>query len=417
MLSPQKIRRHSSALVVALGVVLTAFAILASAASASNGGTGGIEGEITVEGGGPLAEVWTCAYLAQSEGFEENCDFTGSNGLYSIDGLKAGEYKVEFWPEATEPSYVGEYYDDKPFWEEADEVEVEEGVAKTGIDAELAEGATIEGEVRAALLGGPLGDADAVVCASLPSGEPAGCALTRSNGTYVLSGLPAGEYKVAFVPDSSTYNLLNQFYDHKREPAEADPLDVAAGETKTGIDADLEMGAEIHGTVYSAASGTPIPRALACALFLEEAEEAWSLSGCARTSNTGSYEIFGLPSTSYKVVFSPEFKEFFGEEVFEHEDDGYFKQYFDRKPTLAEASQLDIAAPEVRTGIDGFLQPEHPATFPVAPVAKPVIVSTRSPRRTRSRCRPGFRKKKVNGKQRCVKVHKRHRHRRHHRSA
>lgn len=388
-----------------------------SAPGAVAAGTGSIEGEIAAEGGGPLAGVWSCAYLAQSEEFEENCDFTGSDGIYAIHGLEAGEYKVEFWSEATEPSYVGEYYDNKPFWEEADEVDVEEGVATTSIDAELAEGATIEGEVRAASLGGPLGDADAVVCASLPSGEPAGCALTRSDGTYVLSGLPAGEYKVAFVPDSSTYNLLNQFYDHKREPAEADLLDVAAAETKTGIDADLEMGAEIHGTVYSAASGTPIPRALACALFLEEAEDAWLLSGCVRTSNAGSYEIFGLPSTSYKVVFSPELKVFFGEEFFEDEDDGYFTQYFDRKSTLAEANLLTLTAPEVRTGIDGLLQPEHPATIPATPPIPRTVARLKPRRKPALHCRPGFRKKKVSGKQRCVKVHKRHRHRRHHGTA
>src|SRR6478672_9849662 len=224
MLNSQKVRRHSFALGVALGIALTAFAISASAASASNGGTGAIEGEITAEGGGPLAEVWACAYLAQGEEFEENCDFTGSDGVYAIHGLEAGEYKVEFWSEATEPSYVGEYYDNKPFWEEADEVEVEEGVAAPGIDAELAEGATIEGEIRAASAGGLLGEAAAVVCAQRLSGEPVGCALTRSDGTYVLPSLPADEYKVQFTPATNIYNLLNQFYDHKPTFAEADPL-------------------------------------------------------------------------------------------------------------------------------------------------------------------------------------------------
>lgn len=413
MLSPQKIRRHSSAFVVALGLALTAFAISASAASASNGGTGGIEGEITAEGGAPLAEVWACAYLAQSEEFEENCVFTGTDGLYAIHGLEAGEYKVEFWPEATEPSYVGEYYDDKPFWEEADEVEVDEGVATPDIDAELAEGATIEGEVRAASQGGSLGEAAAVVCAQRPSGEPVGCALTRSDGTYVLSSLPADEYKVQFTPASDTYNLLNQFYDHKSTFAEADPLVVAAGETKTAIDADLEAGAEIHGTVYSAVNGTPLAKVPVCALFSEEVGE-WFPIECVPTSGAGTYRLWGLPSDAYKVVFSPEFKEFFFEEVSEHEDDGYFKQYFDRKPTLAEANPLEITAPEIRTGIDGFLQPEHPVSLPATPTVKSVIASARSPHRARLRCRPGFRKKKVSGKQRCVKVHKR-KHKRHHR--
>jgi hypothetical protein len=120
----------------------------------------------------------------------------------------------------------------------------------------------------------------------------------------------------------------------------------------------------------------------------------------------------------YKVVFSPEFKEFFGEEASEDEDDGYFKQYFDRKSTLAEANLLALTAPETRTGIDGFLQPEHLVGASVAPVGKSTIVSARAGR-ARPHCRPGFRKRKVSGKERCVKVHKRkHKHhRRRHRGS
>jgi hypothetical protein len=133
---------------------------------------------------------------------------------------------------------VGEYYDDKAFWEEANDVEVKEGAVTTGIDAELAEGATIKGAVNAVSLGGPV---DALVCAQLPTGEPTGCSVTRSDGSYTLPGLPPDEYKVQFIP-SSDLNLLNQFYDHKGSWAEADLLAVSAGETTLGIDADLAAG-------------------------------------------------------------------------------------------------------------------------------------------------------------------------------
>lgn len=382
-------------------------ALLASAADGSTGGTGSIEGEIAAQGGAPLAGVWACAYLAQGEEFEENCDFTGGDGLYVINGLKAGEYKVEFWSEATEPSYVGEFYDDKSFWEEADEVEVEEGVVKGGIDAELAEGATIKGEIRAASLGGPV--KSAVACASLPTGEPQGCARIREDGSYTLPGLPAGDYKVVFVPDTNLYNLLNQFYDHKAEPAEADLLAVAAGETKFGVDADLEAGAEIHGTVYSAATGAPVPRVWACALFMEEAEGGWWPLECAHASTSGNYEFSALPTDSYKVVFSPELKEFFGEDFEEQEDDGYFTQYFDNKPTLAAADLLALTAPEVRTGVDAHLQPEARVSLPSPLSLAPAIAAPKSRHKAAVRCRPGLRKKKVSGKRRCVKIHKHHR--------
>jgi hypothetical protein len=392
--------------VVALGTLF--MPTMANAA-----GTGSIEGKVVGPGAIPLAEVWACAYFFADEEFEESCDFTGGSGTYSIPNLKAGNYKVEFWPELTEPSYVGEFFDDKTFWEEADDVEVEEGVATTGIDAELAEGATIEGEVRAAPLGEPVNPA--LVCAHFTTGEFGGCTHTEPDGTYTLSGLPAAEYKIEFVPAFPLYNLLNQYYDHQSSFADADPVTVVAGETKTGIDADMEPGAEIRGTVYSAVTGAPVAGVAVCVLFEdEEGAEGWLLRECLPTSSTGSYTLIQLFTDAYKVVFSPEIgKDIFGEE-FEDERDGYFKQYFDHKTTLAAADMLSLTAPEVRTGIDAHLQPEAglpPAHGAVLPLA------TLTPRHMfrRKHCRPGFRRRKIAGKRRCVRIHRHHRHRHHHR--
>jgi hypothetical protein len=375
-------------------------------ASASSAGSGSIEGVVTAEGGTPLAEVWVCAYLTASEEFGQRCDFTGGDGLYALKGLAGGRYKVEFWSEATEPSYVGEYYNNKTRWEDADEVEVKEAIA-VRVDAELAEGATIEGEVRAASLGGPLGEWNALVCATLPSWEPIDCTPTRAGGSYTLSGLPAGEYKVQFVP-SSAYNLLNQFYDHKAEPTEAESLNLATGESKTGIDADLEPGAEIHGTIYSAVGGSPLEKVSACALFYEPILEAWLPARCVPTTNGGQYSLFGLWSDNYKVSFSADTNEIFGEGP--HHEDGYFAQYFDDKSTLAAADTLAMTAPEVRSGIDAHLQPKPTVSFPAPPGVPPVLVTTR-PHSKQLHCRSGFRRRTIAGKRRCVKGHK---HRRHH---
>ncbi len=380
-------------------------AIALFAPPAAGAATGAIEGTVVGPGGTPIAEVWACAYLAQSEEFEDNCDLTDGSGTYSIPNLQASDYKVEFWSEATEPSYVGEFYDDKSFWEEADEVEVLEGAVTSGIDAELAEAATIKGSVNAASIGGPV--EHALVCAQLLTGEPVGCSPTEPDGSYALPGLPGAEYKIQFIPAFPIYNLLNQFYDHESTWANADVLTAAAGETKTGIDADLEAGAEIQGTVYSAATGLPVSKALVCALFIEEGGEEWRLRECLPTSSTGSYALISLSTDLYKVVFSPELKEFFGEEVSEQEEDGYFKQYFDHKATLTGADTLSLTAPEVMTGVDAHLQAE--ASFPpplAAPVTPSGIAGRKPHRKIRKHCRPGFRRKKVAGKRRCVKVHK-----------
>jgi hypothetical protein len=394
-----------------LGVAVVMIALF-SPAAADAAGTGMIKGEITGPVDTPLAEVWACAYLAQDEEFEENCDLTGADGLYSIAGLEAGDYKIEFWSESTEPSYVGEFYDDKALWEEADEVEVKEGVATIGIDAELAEGATIKGQIDAVSVGGPV--EDAIVCLHLLPEQFVGCARNQPDGSYTLSGVPPGEYKVSFLPAFPRYNLLNQFYDHRSSFAEADPLAVTAGETKTGIDADLEAGAEIRGTVHSAETGAVVGGVQVCALFADAGEAEWPLRECVLTSAAGSYALVALTTDSYKVVFSPELKEFFGEEVFEGEDDGYLNQYFNNKPTLASADVLSLVAPVVRTGIDARLQPAHPASPLSSPGISPVAAQPMRRRRALKRCRPGFRRKRVAGKRRCVRVHKHKRHRRGH---
>lgn len=403
----REISRVSWRLGAALLCICAAAVLLCPAAEAA--GTGKIEGKITGPGGILINEAWACAYLVSGGEFEEGCDSAGGDGSYAIQGLKAGRYKVEFWSEATGPAYVGEFYNDKRFWEEADEVEVQEGSAATGIDAELAEAATIEGTVDAASLDGPV--EYALICAQLPTGESVGCEKDRPDGSFALAGLPAGEYKIQFIPAFNLYNLLNQFYDRKSTWAEADLLSLAAGETKTGIDADMEAGAEIHGTVYSAATGSQLSGVEVCALFMEEAEGGWWPARCFRTSSTGSYALFGLWTDSYKVAFSPELKEFFGEEAPEQEDDGYFKQYFDNKPTLAEADLVPLVAPEVRTGINGHIQPEHPESqhpesLLPAPLTSAGIATTKRRHKAARHCRAGFRKEKVRGKRRCIRVHK-----------
>ncbi len=376
-------------------------------------GSGSITGELTDSADAPVSDVWACAYGLQSGNFEEHCDLTDGDGIYSIAGLAAGRYKVEFGAESESPSYVAEFYDNKPYWNEADEIEVAEGIATEGIDAQLAAGAVVEGTIRAASAGGPV--KYGLACAKTPEGIPVGCAQTNrdgtGDGTYALLGLPPAEYGFEFLPASNLYNLLNQWWDHKFDPADADHLTLTAGEIRTGIDADLEPGGVIRGTVYSAVDGSPLAGIPWCVLAYEEAAGEYRPAECWRTTKTGSYESFGLWTDSYVVAFSLETKEFFPEE--EGEADGYLTQYYDGASSAATAKVLPLVAPEERSGIDAYIWPDHlPQTVPppassgvpnglsVLPIAK---------KKRTLRCRAGFRKRKVMGKQRCVRIH-RHKH-------
>jgi hypothetical protein len=125
------------------------------------------------------------------------------------------------------------------------------------------------------------------------------CAETGIDGTYSITGLAVGEYLVSFWPPSGS-NYVEQFYDGQSSWEEATPVQVAAGETKPGIDARLEKGATISGFVKAAATGLSVPGVLVCAFSTDGPG-----SGCAETNDVGGYTILGLSSGLYEVEFHP----------------------------------------------------------------------------------------------------------------
>ena len=59
-------------------------------------------------------------------------------------------------------------------------------------------------------------------------GEPAGSATTNSNGEYVVSGLPFGEYKVEFSRGTSTLDYVTLYWRGSYSPSEAELVKVAS---------------------------------------------------------------------------------------------------------------------------------------------------------------------------------------------
>jgi hypothetical protein len=247
------------------------------------------------------------------------------------------------------------------------------------------------------------------VCAwTADTEELGGCGFSEANGTYSIQGLEPGEFKVEFWPVFSGQNLAYQFYDHRDRWAEADIVSLEAGETATEIDAELDPGATIAGTVTSAASGVPLREIPVCSIDAPTGQ----LWVCDWTDSSGRYELPFLSKGQYKVAFSLEFREFFGEEVFPgEENDGYPTQFWNNQTSLATANAILLSTGQAASGIDARLGTPPPV---VTPVTSHPIAHRKKPRK---HCRKGFVKKKVKGKARCVKRHK-HRHRRqHHRAA
>jgi Carboxypeptidase regulatory-like domain len=377
-------------------VALLCLAAFAPAAAMAGSISGTVTEAATDE---PLEGVEVCAYAL---GFEDwACGETVADGTYTLTGLFSGEYEVEFWSGGR---YLTQFYDGKAHWWEADPVSVDTSTTTTGIDAALLDAATIEGTVTAG--GTPVAEVSVCLWDGTVN-EYLTCEETGFDGTYEISGLEAGEYRVEFWPGWTGLDLAAQYFDHKFQLGEADPIAVEAGETATEVDGELEAGAEISGTVTSLATGVPLKWIYVCAIEALT-DELWL---CTETNSAGGYSLAHLSQGQYKVVFSIDFEEWFGEEEGFEEDDGYPTQFWNNQTMLAAASAIPIATGAAVSGIDARLGPPAPPVPPPPTVTPPTVNPPAAHKPRKRKCRRGFKRKKVKGRVRCVKVRKHRRHR------
>ncbi len=385
-------------------MVALVFAVMVSvlaAPAAADAANGSITGKVTeAVGGAGIEGVEVCAWgVEPTEDF--GCDVSSADGAYAIEALLPGEYVVEFWPVSSD--YIGQWYDGKSFAEEPDPVIVSSGAATPGIDAELEKGGEIEGTVVDNGPGEEPIQGIEVVAFGTDEQEFVGEAVTDADGEYTISRLPEGPYKVLYWDLFGEY--VTQYYDGVASWEEADVVFAEPGVKDVGIDAEMQVGGRITGTVTDSASGAGVGFSTVC---VRDAFEGL-LIDCTRTNSGGGYAIGGLPTGSYKVWFSPDVAIW---EIGEALDD-YFQQYYDAKSNFAQANPVAVVAPGVVQGINARLVSRRPV--PPAPIAMPPVhVPPAVHKPKRPRCPKGKRKVKVKGKIRCVKKHRKHRQGRQH---
>ena len=308
--------------------------------------TSGINDDLAVAGaisgtvqsdGTDLAGICVSAQATGSSG-GSGFATTGSDGTYSITGLPADDYEVEFSTGCgNSGNYETQWYDNVSSESSATPVSVTAGSTTSGIDDDLAVGGKIKGTVQSD------GTDLAGICVSAQatgSSGGSGFATTRSDGTYSITGLPTDDYEVEFSTGcGNSGNYETQWYDNVSSESSATSVSVTAGSTTSGIDDDLAVGGKIKGTVQS--DGTD----LAGICVSAQATGSSGGSGFATTRSDGTYTIKGLPTDDYEVEFSTGCGN----------SGNYETQWYDNVSSESSATSVSVTAGSTTSGIDDDL--------------------------------------------------------------
>jgi uncharacterized surface anchored protein len=243
---------------------------------------GSISGIVTDAQGNPIEGAWVGAGLHDGSWWGQAT--SGADGTYRITGLVTGEYQVDVWTE----KYLHEYYNSVRQPEDATPTSVLEGQETPNINFSLDLGGSISGIVTDAQ-GNPIEGAS--VHAGPDDGSNWGDAETGPDGTYKITRLVTGEYRV----DVWAEGYFHQFYDGVRDWELATPVSVVEGQDTLNISFNLDLGGTISGIVTDA-HGNPIQGA-----WVEAYSDNGNGWGNAETGPDGSYKIGGLDTGEYRV--------------------------------------------------------------------------------------------------------------------
>jgi hypothetical protein len=287
---------------------------------------GSISGVVRDEAGDPIAGV--SVYASEYDIWASGNSQTAEDGSYTIHALPSGNYRVYAW---APPDYILEYYDGVYDSTAATLVPVTVPNDTSGISFVLEVGGSISGVVKDEA-GDPI--AGAWVSASeYDSGAWGSSSQTAEDGSYTVTGLPSGNYRVqAQAPD-----YIREYYDDVYDWDAATPVPVTVPSNTTDIDFTLELGGTISGVVKNEA-GDPIQGALVYASEYDSG--AWGSSG--QTAEDGSYTITGLPSGSYRVgAWASD----------------YVTEFYDNVYDSDAATAVSVTAPDATSNINFTLGP------------------------------------------------------------
>ena len=288
---------------------------------------------------------------------------TDSSGKYTITGLAAGSYTLNFRANGSSASYLEQWWNNKPTQSAATYFAVTSGQKITGDNAVLAVGATISGTVT-----GPDSTGKNVALGSVfvsayradgsgaggsgaggsgPGGSYSGSVSTDSSGAYTITGLAAGSYTLNFRANGSSGSYLEQWWNNKPTQTAATFFTVTAGQKITGDNAVLAVGATISGTVTgpdSTGKTVALANVSVTAYRAAGSSADGSFAGYASTDSSGKYTITGLAAGSYTLNF----RSYNSSAI-------YAGQWWNNKPTQTAATYFAVSSGQKITGDNAVL--------------------------------------------------------------
>ena len=257
--------------------------------------------------------------------------YTDETGSYIVWVRHPGTYTVHFVPPG---AYAEEWWDDKPSQETAEAIVLGYEEQRTGVDAVVSRGTVISGMVNDSG-GTPMWDV--LVRVSWQDGGTWRSRTTRTDidGTYWLAAPSGVPCRVSFEPEAP---YLHEWWDGKPTRADADPITLAEGEERAGVDAVLTTGGSISGAVTDV-FGAPVWDA---GVEVYAWDDGWSYAGGAGAGPDGTYLVGSLEPGRYVVYFWSWLPQ-------------YLPEWYDDAATPREARQIDVGFGEEVMGIDAVL--------------------------------------------------------------
>ncbi len=236
--------------------------------------------------------------------------YTDAQGQYQLGGLSEGTYLLEASPPEREgrpkdrrPQYLIQFYPNRFDRDLAPPLQVEAGATLSNIDFTLMQECLISGRVMSLEDEAPL---EEVRIIPQPVGQenlpPAGT-QTDATGSFLLQGLPPGDYFLGMRLPAKYHRLIEVYYQDKLSLDKADKIVLAEGDGLRDVDFNLSTGATLSGKVSVEEPGYQFnPEQDAIELKRLDFDPRGSEDRELEIEQDGSFRLEGTPGGRYSLT-------------------------------------------------------------------------------------------------------------------